>query len=220
MKKSLHIIFFCFILITSSWVDAQEKQPNQLLLGSSVGMTFSSVKFVPKVDNEQFKGGSWGATIRYDHERGASLQMEINYTQSGWNEVFDEPNYTFSKQLNYLEVPLFTHLYFGSKRIRYFLNIGPKISFLLNDKIKDTSDSFPNNHINQQHILPIQNKVDWGLAGGPGIEIRTGIGYFTLDFRYYYAFGDIFHTKRKDFFGTAARQTLEGRISYLIPINL
>ena len=71
---------------------------------------------------------------------------------------------------------------------------------------------------NEQHNMAIQKKFDWGLCGGPGLELRTGIGYFLLEGRYYYALGDIYGSRKSDYFNKSSSQVISARIIYLLPI--
>jgi hypothetical protein len=40
--------------------------------------------------------------------------------------------------------------------------------------------------------------VDYGLAAGIGMELKTGIGVFDLEGRYYFGLGDIFTSRRSE----------------------
>ena len=70
---------------------------------------------------------------------------------------------------------------------------------------------------NEQHDMPIEKKFDWGLCGGPGIELRTGIGSFLLEGRYYYALSDIFNSRKEDYFSKSSSQVISAKITYMIP---
>lgn len=66
--------------------------------------------------------------------------------------------------------------------------------------------------------MEVQKKFDWGLCGGPGIELRTGIGSFLLEGRYYYALGDMFNSRKGDTFSKSSSQIISAKLTYLIPI--
>lgn len=66
--------------------------------------------------------------------------------------------------------------------------------------------------------MPVEKKFDWGLCGGPGLEIRTGAGSFLLEGRYYYALGDIYGNQKKDPFPKSASQVISVKLTYLFPL--
>jgi len=72
-----------------------------------------------------------GMAVKYISEKHLGLIAEVNYSQRGWTEEFDPTDgFSYNRRLNYLELPIMTHIYFGNK-IRFIVNIGPQISFLL-----------------------------------------------------------------------------------------
>ena len=67
-------------------------------------------------------GFNGGATIRWNTEPNLGIQAELNFTQHGWEEKFEEkPQYKYSRTVNYMELPFLTHIHFGSKRVRVFM---------------------------------------------------------------------------------------------------
>lgn len=149
------------------------------------------------------------------------IQAELNFTQHGWEEKFEEkPQYKYSRTVNYMELPFLTHIHFGSKRVRVFVNLGPKIGYALSESTESNlNGENPNaNRPDEQHTMEVQKKFDWGLCGGPGIELRTGIGSFLLEGRYYYALGDMFNSRKGDTFSKSSSQIISAKLTYLIPI--
>ena len=166
-------------------------------------------------------GLNGGVTVRWNTEPHLGLQAELNFSQQGWQEKYEEkPEYHYSRTINYIEMPFLTHIYFGKKNFRFFVNLGPKIGFALGESTDSNLNGVnPNeNRPDEQHTLEVQRKFDWGLCGGPGIELRTGIGSFLLEGRYYYALGDIFNSRKGNPFPKSASQVISAKITYLIPI--
>ena len=92
------------------------------------------------------------------------------------------------------------------------------IAYILNpEKTDENLNGAKPNTENEQHDMPIEKKFDWGLCGGPGIELRTGIGSFLLEGRYYYALGDIFNSRKEDYFSKSSSQVISAKITYMIP---
>lgn len=219
IRKIIVLSSLCLAVIIGS--KAQSKFPQEVSVGASFGMNFSSVSFSPKVSTKMKQGYNGGLVLRWNSEKNLGLQTELNFSQQGWEEKFDNnPTYKYARTVNYLEIPFFTHIYFGSNRFKFYVNLGPKIGYAISDKTS-TNPNEPNQNdgANYQHNLPIQKKFDWGLCGGPGIELRTGIGYFLLEGRYYYALGDMFNTRKSDDFSKASSQVISARVIYLLPIR-
>jgi len=220
MRLKLYAIFF-FILSTSI-VKAQIiiTTPYEFSLGVSGGTTFSSVTFSPKVMQGTLMGATLGLTGRMTMGKYVGLQAELNYVQQGWEEAYEErPELKYSRRLDYLQFPLYTHIQFGGDNVKGFINVGPQIGYMIGESTKDGLNGEKPGRENRQHDMPVEQKFEWGISGGGGIEIRTGIGYFLLEGRYLYSLGDIYSTKREDPFSKASGQTITTKISYLIPIN-
>lgn len=217
IKKLLPIIILC--LFAHHNIQGQNKTFRQeVAIGASFGLNFSSVSFMPKVQEGMLRGYNGGITIRWNTEKNLGLQGEINFTQQGWQEKFDDPGYQYSRTINYVEFPFLTHIYFGSKSFKAFVNLGPKIGYALSESVKENLNGAAPNKTNEQHYMATEQKFDWGLCGGPGIEVRTGIGYFLLEGRYYYALGDIFKSRKEDYFSKSSGQVISVKLTYLIPI--
>ncbi len=208
-------------LATLTGTMAQNLHSNEFAVGASFGMNFSSVNFSPRVMTKMSQGFNSGLVARWNTQKNLGLQAELNFSQQGWDELFEEnPTYKYTRTINYLEVPFFTHIHFGNDKFKFYVNLGPKIGFAINEKTDlNPNESNQNPGANNQHNMPIEQKFDWGLCGGPGIELRTGIGYFLLEGRYYYALGNIYHSRKSDYFNQSASQVLSARIIYLLPIR-
>lgn len=215
-KKIISTLILSLAIATGS--QAQDKFKQELSVGPSFGTTFSSVSFTPTVKTKMLMGYTGGVTLRWNTEKNLGLQAELNFTQQGWEEQFDDPKYQYIRTVNYIELPLFTHIYFGSKHVKVFLNLGPKLGYAIGEKTTENLNGAEPNKSNEQHSIPIQQKFDWGICGGPGLEIRTSIGSFLLEGRYYYALGDVFHSRKEDPFPKSSNQVISAKITYLLPI--
>lgn len=212
------------ILIGLGWGCQLFSQSNsfkqELSVGPSFGMTLSSISFAPKVNKSLKNGFAGGVTLRWNTEKNLGLQAELNFTQQGWKELFEEqPEYEYSRTINYVELPFLTHIYFGGNRFKVFVNLGPKIGYALGESTKSNLNGAAPNRNNAQHDLEVQKKFDWGLCGGPGVELKTGVGSFLLEGRYYYALGDIFNSEKKDPFSRSANQVIAVKLTYLVNLK-
>ena len=192
--------------------------PYEFSGGVSIGTTFSSVTFNPKVQQATLMGATLGLTGRMTMGENVGLQAELNYSQQGWDEFYEDyPELKYSRRLDYIQMPLYTHVQFGGKTVKGFINAGPQIGFMIGESTKNQLNGEKPGRVNEQHDMPVEKKFEWGISGGIGIEIRTGIGYFTLEGRYLYSLGDIYKTESKNYFAKASGQTIMTKISYLIP---
>ena len=128
--------------------------------------------------------------------------------------------------MNYVEIPLLAHLAFGKDALdsgmRFFLNMGPQIGFFLSEK-ENMSDNWDTsarpNGITQQYGKMVENKFDYGILGGAGLEMSTGIGHFLLEGRYYYGLSDFWESTKKDFSTRSGHSYVGVRLTYLFDIT-
>ena len=153
-------------LVTLNYIQAQDKFKRELSLGASFGTTFSKVSFAQtKVQQKIKMGYTGGLTLRWITEKNLGLQAELNFIQHGWDEKFeDQPQYKYSRTINYFELPILTHIYFGSKRFRVFVTLGPKIGYAFGEKTDENLNGAKPNTENEQHDMPIEKKFDWDYA--------------------------------------------------------
>lgn len=223
MKRLLAIIFSLAALTAS----AQIEEPRSIFeLGVSGGMNLSKMDLQPSLRQKMLKGANGGLSIRYTSEKYFSMicaaQLEVNYSQRGWEEEFDkELPYTFTRTLNYIEVPFLAHLAWGQepRGLQFFINLGPQIGFFLDDEEEYGGRLDPATR--PESIRPIygkdvENKFEYGIAGGAGLEWKTKAGNFFVEGRYYYGLSDIFHNSKTDDFGRSANQTITVRLGYSV----
>ena len=75
------------------------------------------------------------------------------------------------------------------------------------------------NSTNKQYSKPIENTLEYGIAGGLGMELKTKVGNFIIEGRYFFGLSDMFGNSKADPFGRSANTTITGKISYLIDIT-
>jgi hypothetical protein len=216
------ILLSIVLLVVAITVNGQNTFRKELSVGGSFGMGVSTVSFVPKIQTNYLSGIHVGFTGRWITENHLGLILEANYTQQGWDEKFEDNTLQYTRTIQVIEVPFLTHIYFGGKRVRFFLNLGPKIGFVINEKTTtnlpvDFEESLDSRY-RELHTKPVEKNFAWGIGGGPGIEIRTGAGNFLLEGRYYYGLGDFFNNRRGDPFPQSSSQVIFGKLTWLIPL--
>ena len=227
MKRKIALIALFAGIVCCCATAQVNKFKSEWNVGAGFGSTISSV------DLRNFRGASvntssymqyhGGLAIRYITEKNLGLIAEINYAQNGWKQNFREnpDNFSHHRTLNYLELPLMTHIYWGNK-VRYVVNLGPKVSYLLgeseemNPSLRDylSSGEMPESFITHQYFRNAEKKFDYGLIFGTGVEFRSGIGNFLLEGRYYFGLGDIYKNKKTDYFQRSANQIISIKLTY------
>ena len=206
------------------------EQRHNFAVGVNGGINLNSVSFSPKVRQNNLMGINGGVTARYISEKYFSMicgiQAEVNYSQRGWKEIIEDGTEdTYHRAMNYLEVPLLAHLAFGKDRgngVRFVLNLGPQIGFLINEKEYKSAAWHPEDRpygVNVQYDKAAENKFDYGIIGGGGVEIRTGIGHFVAEARYYFGLSDFFNSTKKDYFSRSAHSYITAKLTYLFDIT-
>lgn len=85
----------------------------------------------------------------------------------------------------------------------------------------ESVDGFPvsNRHLNQMK-MDIKNRVDYGIVGGGGIEIRFHDRHsLMLEGRYYFGLGNIFPSAKKDEFSASRVTSVEISLAYMFRLK-
>lgn len=229
MKKILLAALAC--LFTLPMMAQLGEERHNFAIGVNTGMNMTKVDLSPRVKQESHNGMSFGVTARYMSEKYfkmmCGIQAEINYTQRGWKEnIEDGTEDTYSRTMNYVEIPVLAHLAFGKdaldKGVKFFVNMGPQIAFFLSEKEKMSDNWDPShrpNGVNQQYGKMVENKFDYGLLGGMGLELSTKAGHFLLEGRYYYGLADFWGSTKKDEFGRSGHSYMGVKLTYLFDIT-
>lgn len=177
-----------------------------------------------------------------------ALQVELNMAQVGWkqdNSNIDGQQVInpetgaaeqYERNITYLQIPFFAHLSWGkeTRGVNAFVNLGPQIGFMLSESTTKnynrpyTKENFPDNfttstgrvsQVEAQETMPVENKLDFGIAFGAGIELHINkVGRFDLEGRFYYGLGNIYGDSKRDFFGTSNHNTIYIKLGYLYDI--
>ena len=223
------IIGIIATILFATNISAQIEEPRNILeIGVAGGLNLNSMEFQPTIRQKMFNGINGGITARYTSEKYFSMicaaQIEINFSQKGCEEVFDDgTDNRYYRRLNYIEIPLLAHLSWGKEQngLQFFINLGPQFGFFLSDSETYEGTWKPEERPSSLHSVygkEVYNKFDYGIAGGAGIELKTKAGNFFVEGRYYYGLADIFNNSKLDDFGRSANQTITARIGYSVII--
>ena len=242
--KHKHILFLWLLIVSATTVCAQVgEHRNDLAVGGNAGYALNTIGFVPKVSQAMHGGMTFGLSARYVCEKYfstiCSVAAEVNYTALGWKEeildAFDQPVINpmtgaaeaYNRTINYIQIPVFAHLAWGreTKGFQFFFQAGPQFGIYLSESTdsnfkwdeRNTSDR--SNKTDAQGTMPVENKFDYGIAAGVGMEYsHPRAGHFQLEGRYYYGLGNIYGDSKRDYFGRSNHGTIVIKLAYLFDI--
>ncbi len=137
MRRLLVVIV---AVIVAAALKAQTHYVPHVWVGAHGGMTLSEVSFSPSVRQAFGKGFTGGVSFRFAEERHVGILAELNITQRGWKEDFEEAPFDYQRHLTYVSLPIMTHIFFGKPRAKCFFNLGPELSFMLSESTTANCD--------------------------------------------------------------------------------
>lgn len=218
---------------------------NDFAIGVNAGYQLNSIAFVPKVPQGMLGGLNGGVTLRYVCEKYfnciCAVQAEVNMAQLGWKEnilsIDDKPCILFGKDeaaayqrnMTYVHVPLLAHIGFGREvsGCKFFVNLGPQFGYLLSENtetnftVENAGNCEPErvSGVVAQDSMAVQNKFDYGIAAGAGVELSLKrAGHVLLEARYYYGLGNIFSDSKADYFSRSNHGSIVFKATYLFDI--
>ena len=149
----------------------------------------------------------------------------------------------YARKINYIQVPMLARLGWGRERsgLQFFIQLGPQLGFCMSDKSETNFDvrdpafnpkiengkyspdyQYANKRVSlvvTQDSLAIENKVDYGICMGAGLEFSNRhVGHFIVEGRYYYGLGNIYDNTKRDYFGRSNFGTIIAKFTYLFDI--
>lgn len=214
MKAFTKIVLVAALLLTAGSAAAQYKfYYPELYVGTNQGVAlWTTVGFSPEVAQNFDVRYHGGVTVRYIIQKYFGIQAELNYTQRGWSET-SAAGQRYDHRFDYLELPLVSHIFFGKNFFKFYINLGPKIRYMVYDQ---ASAPFSDGSGGIQQEMKIQNRFDYSVFGGIGFEFRTKkAGSFFLEARYDYGLGNVFAATKADAFQRSNNQAITISVGYL-----
>ena len=215
-------ILFAILILTGTVLMAQPRLDKpEIFLGAHGGVKASTMLFSPSVKQLDILHSpltpNGGLVFRYAEHTVCALQVECNYMQNGWAEVYgtEASNQTiYTRKLHYIQVPFLMHLGFGRKGFRGFFNLGPQIGFCVADQSYwSNTNALQQNQLQHQ---PIDNKFDWGAAAGLGCYYKSQkAGVFQLEARFHFSLGGAFDVGQLEHFKMANPMGISLNLGYL-----
>ena len=217
------VIAMVILLAAALPSQAQKHYREHLWVGVHGGLSMSRQSFSPSIDQKMHNGFTGGVTFRYAEEKIFGLIGELNLVQRGWQENFkDNPELSYKRNLTYISLPIMTHIYFGSRRFKGFVNLGPEISYMLSedksanfDYSDPTAAEIPATRVTRQMTMDIKNKFDYGITAGIGVEFYLRPRHsLVLEARYYFGLGNIFPSTKADYFSASRASAIQVTLGY------
>lgn len=243
IKQILAIVALSLCSLTTVQAQIGEHR-SDFAIGVNGGYVLSKVGFTPTVQQKQHGGITGGVSLRYVCEKYfktiCSVYAEVNYAKVGWTEdILDIENNAvlisgtgealkYQRDITYIQIPVFAHLAWGREErgFNFFVNLGPQIGIYLNESTTtnfDETTSTENDRVSNitaQYDMPVEKKLDYGIAAGAGMEYSIPkVGHFLLEGRYYYGLGNIYGSSKKDYFGKSNFGQIVVKASYLFDIT-
>lgn len=178
MKK---IIFLFLYLCTTTLLFAKTDSIPTTYLGIRGGANFTQMLSTPSIPQVFLLGTSAGIGLKHVNEKGLGIQVELNYSEAGWEEFLGSEQ-QYKRKLTYLELPFFTHIALGKKAFKPFLQLGAYMAWRLDEK-----ESIQNIDLTVERSFYYQEDLtvfSYGVGGGLGFSLKTKIGTFQLEGRY------------------------------------
>ena len=134
---------------------AQKHYDSNIALGFKGGVALCRTQFRPTVPQAWLPGMLLGVSFRYIEEKHFGLIAELNFEQRGWKETFEKTSLQYQRRLTYIQLPVLTHIYFGTSRFKFFANLGPEIGFMIGNSISShSSRSWKRSNCSSAFMLP------------------------------------------------------------------
>lgn len=228
MKNRIRLIVSTLLLSLALCAAAETHYMPRLSVGGRAGISMGRMSFSPNVKQSFNRGTAGAVSFRYAEEKIFGLIAEFGWVQRGWKENYEGEPFSYSRTLTYLRMPFLTHINFGSRRFKGFVNLGPEVSYMIGDEIKSDFDyrnigsvpDYPANRRTEQLSMDIKNKFDYGICAGLGMEFFVQPRHSVLlEARFYYGLGNIFPAAKADVFGASRNMSLELTLGYFFRIK-
>ena len=148
----------------------------------------------------------------------------------------------YQRIVNYIQVPLFARLGWGRERrgFQVFFQVGPQLGYYLSEKTEanfdidhpmvfervshisgpDVEQNGEKFYYSNMYHMSVENKLDYGIAAGLGLEFsHRRLGHFLVEGRYYFGLGNIYGNSKRDFFARSNFTNIAVKLTYLFDIK-
>ena len=228
--QAKHIISLAFCLLTSIASFAQVgEHRNDFSVGFTAGYSMNKMDFQPSIKQTMKGSPMIGFATRYICEKYftaiCGVQLEVQLNNLGWKELIEDGSgNTYKRDLYFVEIPVLMQMGWGRERrgLKFIFEAGPQLGMYMFGKEHRGGgewniDARPNG-VTYQYGKDPDNRLDYGITAGIGLEFSSPAGHFQLQGRYYYGLGDIYDNSKRGDFGRSANQTVYAKLTYLFDL--
>lgn len=216
MKKLLLVVILALGIIYE-----MAGQTNQFVPVSSLGIrqgaNLSFVEFSPSVGEGFIYGYNGGLVYRYTNEELFAVQVELNFSQKGWIEDFDTISNSYNRKLSYIELPLMAQIYYGERKLNYYVNLGTAFAYLISEK--ETMEIGNALYVREYYNKSIENNFDYSVVVELGLRYDSKIGAFNFGARYYYTITSLYKFDADNLYEISRNQVINLSLTYFIFSN-
>lgn len=172
--KKFWLLWVCFLLLG--------KLAAQTSVGVRGGKSISRVNFTPALSQAFVDGVEGGVFLRYKNSRHLGLQLELNMSSQGWHISPAVDSLAHQKKLNYIQLPLLTHVQLGGGRFTFVLQAGGFLAYAFSEKNVQAPAEGVAGAVayRQQAFQPWQ----YGVLAAAGPAYRFNFGELQLEARF------------------------------------
>ncbi len=169
--------------------NAQRKTYVGLKAGYNLSTAYFFHSFFGSDINTKMIGGFQGGIIAMNYIRNhIGLQAELNFTQKGWIQEFDDGSPNLNTELNYIELPLLVNIHTGKDKLHFFANGGCFFEYLASSSQSETPDYQSNVYAFDESR---DHKLGYGFRGGVGTFYDFDFGTLLVETSITYSLSDI-----------------------------
>lgn len=212
MKKTW--TFISIFLLLTFHINAQESFKPSTHLGIHTGINLCFTNFNPSISQELYTASNTGLVFRHISEPRIGIQAELNIGQKGWIENRDSSG-NYKRVLHVYDIPVMAVFLFGKRNVKFSFSVGPYLSY----RRKETESFNVNDtaYFRDYYNKSLENKWEFGLTAGFGLELHSRIGLFALRASYCYSLTNLFPLNVPEFYYEDSNmQVIQAGIFYMI----
>lgn len=218
-----HLLVLICAIASTFFATAETHYKPHIFIGGRAGAAMSKISFSPNVHQGWLMGSTGAVTVRYTEEKLFAVIGEVGWSQRGWKEQYDDTSLEYSRSLTYINVPIMTQIYFGSRRAKAFVNLGPEFNYMLGSSTSSNFDyanasklpDFPSYRRTEQLTMEIKNRFDYGIVAALGGEFYVQPRHsLVLEARFYFGLGNIFPASKADVFSASRNMSFQFTLGY------
>lgn len=149
----------------------------------------------------------------------------------------------YSRKMTYVQIPLLARLGWGRERsgLQFFFQVGPQFGICIGESTESNFDVHDPafdpavkdgtygsdykyayaraSHVVAQDSMAVENKIDYGITVGAGVEwSHSRLGHFIVEGRYYYGLGNIYGATKRDYFARSNFGNIVIKFTYLFDV--